>query len=66
MLIDINYVPLIAGVVDRDYRGNLGVVLFNHSTEAFKISKGDRVAQLICEKILYPELEEAEVHDKNV
>lgn len=48
-------------MVDRDYRGNLGVVLFNHSAEVFKINKGDRVAQLICERILYPELEEVEV-----
>lgn len=35
--------------------------MFNHSQTAFKVNKGDRVAQLICELILYPEIEEAEV-----
>lgn len=39
-------------------RGNLGVVIFNHSDEDFKVAAGDRIAQLICEKIEYPELEE--------
>jgi dUTP pyrophosphatase len=34
------------------------VVLFNHAEEEFKVAKGDRIAQLICERILYPELEE--------
>ncbi|XP_057329649.1 deoxyuridine 5'-triphosphate nucleotidohydrolase [Microplitis mediator] len=47
-----------AGVIDADYRGNVGVVLFNHGDEDFKVAAGDRVAQLICEKIEYPELEE--------
>ena len=50
-----------AGVIDQDYRGNVGVVMFNHSQEAFEVKKGDRIAQLICEKITYPELEEVTV-----
>jgi dUTP pyrophosphatase len=40
-----------AGVIDRDYRGNVGVILFNHSGQDFKIAAGDRVAQLILERI---------------
>ncbi|CAF0792614.1 unnamed protein product [Didymodactylos carnosus] len=51
-----NGIDVGAGVIDADYRGNVGVVLFNHSDTDFKISKGDRIAQLICEKIEYPEL----------
>lgn len=47
-----------AGVIDEDYRGNVGVVLFNHSNEDFVVKKGDRIAQLICERIFYPVLEE--------
>ncbi len=39
-------------MVDRDYTGEVGVVLFNHSDEDFQINKGDRVAQLILEKIV--------------
>jgi len=40
-----------AGVVDYDYRGEVGVVLFNHGTEDFEVAPGDRVAQLILEQI---------------
>lgn len=42
-----------AGVVDRDYRGHIHVVIFNHdSTRDFHIKAGDRIAQLILEKIV--------------
>lgn len=47
-----------AGVVDYDYRGPVGVVLFNHGSEDFKVNKGDRVAQLILERICMAEVEE--------
>lgn len=53
-----HHIDVGAGVIDADYRGNVGVVLFNHSNEPFKVSPGDRIAQLICEKIIYPELQE--------
>ena len=49
-----------AGVVDEDYRGNVGVILFNHSDTDFAVKAGDRVAQLILERILTPEVEEVE------
>ncbi|RUS84854.1 hypothetical protein EGW08_007395 [Elysia chlorotica] len=52
------FIDVGAGVVDQDYRGNVGVVLFNFSSEDFEVNKGDRIAQLICERICYPELEE--------
>ncbi|KAG7189126.1 hypothetical protein KM043_008694 [Ampulex compressa] len=55
-----NHIDVGAGVIDADYRGNVKVVLFNHSNEDFKVSPGDRVAQLICEKISYPELQEVD------
>lgn len=48
-------------MVDEDYRGVLKVVLFNHSSTDFEVKRGDRIAQLICEKIYYPELQEVEV-----
>ncbi|XP_065414247.1 deoxyuridine 5'-triphosphate nucleotidohydrolase, mitochondrial isoform X2 [Chrysemys picta bellii] len=53
----------VAGVIDEDYRGNVGVVLFNFGKEDFAVKKGDRIAQLICERIFYPELEEVQVLD---
>ena len=44
-----------AGVVDSDYRGPVGVVLFNLSSEKpLEIRTGDRIAQLIMEKISLP------------
>jgi len=45
-----------------DYRGSVGVLLFNHGDEDFQINEGDRIAQLICEKIVYPEIEEVKVN----
>uniref|UniRef100_A0A2I3SWF7 Deoxyuridine 5'-triphosphate nucleotidohydrolase n=1 Tax=Pan troglodytes TaxID=9598 RepID=A0A2I3SWF7_PANTR len=50
----------ISGVIDEDYRGNVGVVLFNFGKEKFEVKKGDRIAQLICERIFYPEIEEVQ------
>ena len=47
-----NGIDVGAGVIDRDYTGNCGVVLFNHSSVDFIIKKGDRIAQLILEKIV--------------
>jgi dUTP pyrophosphatase len=41
-----------AGVIDKDYRGEIKVVLINNSTIPFQIRPGDRIAQLILEKIL--------------
>ena len=47
------------GVVDPDFQGNVKVVLFNlHCTEGIKIKKGQRIAQLICEKASFPQVEE--------
>ncbi|XP_022815266.1 deoxyuridine 5'-triphosphate nucleotidohydrolase [Spodoptera litura] len=53
-----NFIDVGAGVIDEDYRGNVGVVIFNHSDQEFVINKGDRIAQLICERIYYPVLKE--------
>jgi len=51
-----------AGVVDPDYRGNVGVILFNHGSTDFTIKTGDRMAQLILEKCLVaPVLEVTEL-----
>ena len=44
-------IDVAAGVVDADYRGQIKVVLVNHSDTAFDVKPGDRVAQLILEKI---------------
>ena len=35
------------GVIDQNYRGDLGVLLYNHSNVDYNVRKGDRVAQLV-------------------
>ena len=47
-----------AGVIDQDYSGEVGVILFNHSGQDFTVNKGDRIAQLILEEIKTPEVVE--------
>ena len=45
------------GVIDPDYTGEVKVILYNHTNEPFSISKGMRIAQMIPEKVEFPELE---------
>ena len=54
------FIDVGAGVIDADYRGEIGVVLFNHSDEDFVVKPGDRIAQLLLEKIETPTVKEAE------
>jgi len=52
-----HHIDVGGGIVDEDYRGNLGVILCNHSDIPFPVSRGDRIARLICQQICYPVLE---------
>ena len=54
-----------AGVIDEDYRGEICVILFNFSDENVIIKKGEKIAQLIVEKIMPTEVEVYEC-DKNL
>src|SRR5690242_3590488 len=47
-----------AGVIDFDYRGPVGVVMFNFSEVDFQVKIGDRIAQLILEKVFLAEVKE--------
>ncbi len=38
------------GTIDADYRGDIGVILINHSKEIFEIKDGERIAQLVVAK----------------
>jgi len=58
-----HHIDVGAGVVDRDYRGNVGVVLFNLSKTDYEVLQGDRIAQLIVERISTPPLVEVEELD---
>ena len=55
-----------AGVIDADYRGEVKVLLFNHSEKDFEIKVGDRIAQLVLERIYTPEVMEVENLEESV
>lgn len=40
-----------AGVIDSHYRGEIKVLLFNHSDDEIHIQSGDRIAQLVIQKV---------------
>ena len=61
-----HFIDVGAGVIDSDYRGPLSVVLFNFGDEPFAVKPGDRIAQLIIEKIEHPEVEEVSELDDTV
>ena len=55
-----HFIDVGAGVIDADYRGEVGVILFNFGEQDFEIKPGDRIAQLILEKISLSEVEEVD------
>ncbi len=54
------------GTIDSDYRGEIKIILFNHSNETFIINNNDRVAQMICTPIIKMELEETNELPKSI
>lgn len=48
------------GVIDSDYRGEIRVVLLNHSSRSQTVSPGERVAQLLITPVLAPAFVPAE------
>ena len=54
-----------AGVIDAGYRGPVGIVIFNlDSDREFEVQKGDKIAQLILEKIAMVGMVEVEHLDE--
>jgi dUTP pyrophosphatase len=39
------------GTIDSGFRGELKVILINHGPQNFEISRGDRIAQLVLQKV---------------
>lgn len=45
------------GVIDAGYTGSIMVKLYNHSYKIYRVSKGDKISQLVILPCLLPELE---------
>ena len=44
----------LGGVIDKDYEGNIGVIVYNYSKMDRVIEKNEKIAHFICESIIYP------------
>ncbi|PIY96913.1 MAG: dUTP diphosphatase [Candidatus Kerfeldbacteria bacterium CG_4_10_14_0_8_um_filter_42_10] len=53
-----NGITNLGGVIEHTYRGEYGVILLNIGKEEFAVKKGDRIAQLLIQKIETVELKE--------
>ena len=51
------------GTIDADYRGIIGVILFNFGKEPFTIKRGDRIAQLVVAPVVHAILTEVKNMD---
>lgn len=52
------------GTIDSDYRGEIGVILANISNEDFVVNPGDRIAQMVINKVEHAEFELVESLDE--
>lgn len=48
------------GTVDHGYRGEIGIILINHGKAPFEVKRGDRIAQMVFNKVEFAQLEECE------
>lgn len=48
------------GTIDSDYRGEVGVILINLSNEEFTVNPGERIGQLVLQKVYKMEFEKVE------
>ena len=48
------------GTIDAGYRGEVGVIMFNHGPAEFEVKRGDRIAQMVITELPEVELDLAE------
>ena len=53
-----------AGVIDADYRGEIGVILYNSSKKSYEIKPSERIAQLVFARIVKVNFENSSVLDE--
>jgi len=51
------------GTIDADYRGELRVILINHGSEDFTITRGDRIGQMVFAPVFQASFEEVDELD---
>ncbi|CCJ33542.1 dUTP diphosphatase [Caloramator australicus] len=51
------------GTIDSDYRGEINLILINFGKEPFTVRRGDRIAQMVINKVEIPEVIEVEELD---
>jgi dUTP pyrophosphatase len=56
-----NGLDVLAGVIDSGYRGDVGVILLNTTIQKYEYNKGDRIAQIVIQKV--EDLDLIEVED---
>ena len=49
------------GIIDADYRGEVKVILINHSSQEYSVKSGDRVAQIIFAPSPQAKLSQSEI-----
>lgn len=52
------------GTIDSDYRGEIGVVVYNQSSEPYTIHQGDRIAQLVISPVIQADWTKVEFLDE--
>lgn len=56
-------IKTMGGVIDSSYRGEIKIILTNLSNKAYIINKGDKVAQMLIQKVEVSEIEEVQELD---
>lgn len=54
------------GTIDADYRGEVNVILINMGKKTFRIKRGDRIAQLVFNRVIKADFELAEELDETM
>lgn len=49
------------GTIDSDYRGLISVIMINLSKKPYTVSRGDRIAQMVIQKVIRADLEECDL-----
>ncbi|MFA6183631.1 MAG: dUTP diphosphatase [Parcubacteria group bacterium] len=54
-------IKTMGGVIDSSYRGEIKIILTNLSDKNYIINKGDKIAQILIQKVESPDIKEIEV-----